>query len=420
MEISSSSSYDTMRLTTNISGGMFSKVSMLIFALSPILAWYDIHFPVGLGYMLILFLSAFLIVRNKFKVFVLPKVFWLLFSYVCFMWAYNNQFGFWTLFPPGGWLFFMFVLAVIGGTISFNMNLLKKYMRIVLLIAIVLFWIQFIMMQTTGSHQYCFVPNLTGQFTYEGFSYADLVAHQLEGTRPCSIFLEPSYMAYYCITYLVLEWFGSQFKQKLFTKDVILILVTLIALRSGSGIVGVAILFSAKMLSMLWNANTGRRITMLVFMIPLIVASFYVYLNTDAGEAMFSRSSELSTENTSGYARVVAGYLKFESLSPNDKIIGIPNPREVFGLERSDGRTVFYINGVQTILISLGYIGAFVYLLFYVSLFRKVSLQSRMSIIMLLTMGLLESNYLNAYMMLFTIIPCGEYYLHYIRQGLSK
>ena len=227
-------------------------------------------------------------------------------------------------------------------------------------------------------------------------------------------------MAYYCITYLVLEWFGSQSKQKLFTKYGFLILVTLIALRSGSGIVGVAILFSAKMLSMLWNANTGRRITMLVFMIPFIVASFYVYLNTDAGEAMFSRSSELSTENTSGYARVVAGYLKFESLSPNDKIIGIPNPREVFGLERSDGRTVFYINGVQTILISLGYIGAFVYLLFYVSLFRKVSLQSRMSIIMLLTMGLLESNYLNAYMMLFTIIPCGEYYLHYIRQGLSK
>lgn len=420
MRLLSSSSSDTIRLTTNKSGDIFSKVSMLIFALSPILAWYDIHFPVGLGYMLILFLSAFLILRNKFKVFVLPKFFWLLFSYVCIMWAYNNHFEFWTLFPPGGWLFFMFVLAVIGGTLSFNMNLLKKYMRIVLLIAIALFWIQFIMIQTTGSPQYCFVPNLTGKFTYEGFSYADLAAHQLEGTRPCSIFLEPSYMAYYCITYLVLEWFGYQFKQKLFTKDVILILVTLIALRSGSGLVGVAILFSAKMLNMFWNANIGRRITMLVVLIPLVAASFYIYLNTDSGEAMLSRSSEFSTEHTSGYARVVAGYLKFDSLSPNDKITGIPNARDVFGFEHSDGRTVFYINGVQTILISLGYIGAFVYLLFYIGLFRKVSLQSRMSIIMLLTMGLLESNYLNVYMMLFTIIPCGEYYLHYKRRGLSR
>ena len=101
-------------------------------------------------------------------------------------------------------------------------------------------------------------------------------------------------------------------------------------------------------------------------------------------------------------------------------MVGIPNAREVFGIERADGRTIFYINGVQTILISLGYIGALVYLLFYVSLFRKVSLQSRMSIIMLLTMGLLESNYLNAYMMLFTIIPCGEYYLNYKRRGLSR
>lgn len=420
MEISSSSSYDTMRLTTNISGGMFSKVSMLIFALSPILAWYDIHFPVGLGYMLILFLSAFLIVRNKFRVFVLPKFFWLLFSYVCMMWAYNNNFAIWTVLPPGGWLFFLFVLAVIGGTICFSQKYLKKYMRIVLLIAIALFWVQFIMMITTGSQQICFVPKITNQFTYEGMSYAELVAHQLRGKRPCSIFLEPSYMAYYSLAYLTLEWFGSEIKNKLFTKEVALILVTLLALRSGSGMVGGAILFAVKMFSIFWNASIGRRIAMILLLIPLIVGSFFVYLNTEAGQAMLSRSSELSTESTSGYSRVVGGYLMFDTMSPSEKMVGIPNAREVFGIERADGRTIFYINGVQTILISLGYIGALVYLLFYVSLFRKVSLQSRMSIIMLLTMGLLESNYLNAYMMLFTIIPCGEYYLNYKRRGLSR
>ena len=33
-----------------------------------------------------------------------------------------------------------------------------------------------------------------------------------------------------------------------------------------------------------------------------------------------------------------------------------------------------------------------------------------MCIIVLLVMGLLESNYLNPYMMLFTVIPCADYY----------
>lgn len=399
---------------------MLSQISMLILALAPILAWYDIHFPVGMGYMLVLFLSAFVIVRNRFRVSVMPKAFWLMFVYVCMMWTYNNHFAIWTVFPPGGWLFFMFALAVVGGTISFSQKYLKKYMRIVLFVAIALFWVQFVLMITTGSHQYCFVPPLTGSFTYEGMSYAELVAHQLKGERPCSIFIEPSYMAYYSLAYLTLEWFCSEIKNKLFTKEVMLILITLLALRSGSGMVGVAILFAGKMFCMFWNASIGRRITMLLLLIPFIVGFFFVYQSTEAGQAMLSRSSELSTENTSGYSRVVAGYMMFDSMSPNDKIWGIPNPREVFGMERADGRTYFYINGVQTILISLGYIGTIIYLLFYINLFRKVSLQSRMSIIMLLVMGLLESNYLNAYMMLFTIIPCGEYYLNNKRKSLAR
>lgn len=413
MEISSYSSIANGPESIEYGADLFSRLFMLILALAPILAWYDIHFPVGLGYMLILFLSAFVIAKNRFQVSVMPNAFWLLFAYVCMMWVYNNNFAIWTVLPPGGWLFFLFVLAVIGGTLSYNLNLLKKFMRIVLLIAIALFWVQFIMMITTGSQQICFVPKITNQFTYEGMSYAELVAHQLRGERPCSIFLEPSYMAYYSLAYLTLEWFGSEIQNKLFTKEVALILVTLLALRSGSGMVGGAILFAVKMFSMFWNASIGRRIAMLLLLIPLIVGSFFVYQNTEAGQAMLSRTSELSTESTSGYSRVVGGYLMFYTMSPSEKMVGIPNAREVFGIERADGRTIFYINGIQTILISLGYIGALVYLLFYASLFRKVSLQSRMSIIMLLTMGLLESNYLNAYMMLFSIIPCGEYYLNY-------
>ena len=49
------------------------KVSMMILALLPILAWYEIPFPVGLGYTLILFLSTYIIVRNNFKISIMSE-----------------------------------------------------------------------------------------------------------------------------------------------------------------------------------------------------------------------------------------------------------------------------------------------------------------------------------------------------------
>ena len=106
----------------------------------------------------------------------------------------------------------------------------------------------------------------------------------------------------------------------------------------------------------------------------------------------------------------------FEQLTFDEQIIGIPDARNRFGIEMYDGNFIFYANGVQTILLSLGYIGALLYGLFYIILFRNTNLVSRMCIIILFVMGLLESNYLNPYMMLLTIIPCADY--HFTRNRL--
>lgn len=91
-------------------------------------------------------------------------------------------------------------------------------------------------------------------------------------------------------------------------------------------------------------------------------------------------------------------------------MIGILDFHKRFGILKPDGNLIFFANGVQTILLSLGYFGALFYLLFYASLFIKTNLASRMCIIVLLIMSLIESNYLNPFMMLLTIIPCADYY----------
>ena len=326
------------------------------------------------------------------------------------MWMYNHNFHAWTLLPPGGWNFFIFLLALLWGIMTFDFILLKKYMRWVILISGILFWIQFILLILTGSLQICFVPNLTGEFTYEGFTYADIVAKHLNDNLPYSIFLEKSYLAYYFLTYLALIWFETDNKEKLFTKECLFVIGTLIASRSGTALVGFSILLAIKMLNKFWTTNISNRIILIIFIIPLVVGSIYTYISTEFGQEMLSRSSEFSTESSSGYTRVVGGYLMFDRLSAEQKIIGISDPRNRFGTENWDGRIVFFANGVQTILLSLGYIGALLYLLFYARIFRKVSLTARMCIVVLFVMSLLESNYLNPYMMLLTIIPCANLY----------
>ena len=286
-------------ISTN-SSSFICKLSMAILAILPMLAWYAIPFPVGLGYALVLFLSVYTIVRNSFKINVFPVAFWLVFAYISIMWMYHYDFAMFTLLPPGGWVFFLFFLALVWGVINFDLQYLEKYMRWVVLISAALFWVQFAQSMMTGTWS-CFVPNLTGAFTYEGMTYAELVEHQKYGTRPCSIFLEPSYMAYYYTTYLTLIWFGKEKQEKLFSKETIILFVTIIALQSGSGMIGLAILITIKTLSVYWKANTGRRLILLMIIVPLIIGVTYMYISSDMGQEMSSRSTELSTEGTSGF-----------------------------------------------------------------------------------------------------------------------
>ena len=339
-------------------------------------------------------------------------MFWCLFVYICFMWMYTNGFSLRTLLPPGGWRFFLFFLALIWGVLTFDIRLLLKYMRWIVVISAFLFWIQLILMLATGSQMFCFVPNLTGAFTYEDMTYSELAARQMEGERPCSIFLEPSYMAYYYITYLALSWFGNSENGKWLNKETIFVIITLVALQSGSGMVGLSVIVIAKLLTMFWTGSLSRKLLLLVITVPLLAGTVYIYLGTVIGQNMISRADEFNNEGSSGFTRVVGGYLMFDQLDSREQLIGIPDARERFGIEKANGQFKFFVNGVQTILLSLGYIGATLYLLFYIGLFRKVSSASRMCIIVLLMMGLLESNYLNPYMMLLTIIPCADYYYH--------
>lgn len=388
------------------------KIYMFFLALYPLLYWYDVRTSISLGVWIMFLLSTVGILKYKFRFNIFQSSFWLVFVYVCSIWSYREGFALWTVFPPGGWQFFIFFLSLVGGTLFFDLHLLTKFMKWIVWISIPLFWIQFAFISITGSQHFCFVPNLTDSFTYEGFSYAQLVSKHLASNHPCSIFLEKSYMGYYLTSYLCLNLFNKGFQWKWRAKENIAIVLTLLFLRSGSGIAGLALLIISKLFSVFWNLNWSRRIALILLIIPMSIASFMIYEKTEMGQEILSRESELTAENSSGYNRVIGGYFMFEMLSPHDKMVGIhiEDARKTFGFQKQDGTTIFYINGIQMILFTLGYLGLLFYILFYYNLFKSVDTLSRICILILLLFLLLESNYLSSFMTLLTIIPCGIWY----------
>ena len=174
-----------------------------------------------------------------------------------------------------------------------------------------------------------------------GCRMQNLLPIRMSGPRPCSIFLEPSYMAYYYVSYLALIWFETNKQEKWLNKEGILIIFSPRSFevwfrngRTGDS-------FAVKMFSIFWNANIIRRFIMIMLFVPLIIALIYMYVGSEMGREMLLRTEEFSTEGASGFTRVVGGYLMFDQLTFDEQIIGIPDARNRFGIEMYDGNFIF-------------------------------------------------------------------------------
>lgn len=387
---------------------VLSNIAMAVLAFFPLLNWYSIPFPISLGAVLTLGVSIVGLLVPGFKVRMFPGLFYVLMFYIFVIWSYRQGMTVWSFLPPGGTTFFIFLISLGGGTALFNLKLLRRYMGIVVFVSVFLFWIQLVAIYTIGK-SFCFVPNLTGKFIYEGLTYAEMVVFQ-KNNSPCSIFLEKSYMAYYLVTYLCLRFFSPDLRE-LFLKPVNIILVlTLLVLNSGSGILGLAVLIAVKLFDIYYSSGRKRRFVVPVVVL-LLMGMIYVYIHSGLGSAMADRSQELHTEGTSGYDRVVSGYVVYGLLPHQEQLIGTTKDRAAsFSDQGYINYERFYVNGIQMVLITTGAMGLLLYFMFYASLFRPGDILTRMSIITLLLFSLIESDYLNPYHLILTVIPCAIVY----------
>lgn len=395
-------------IVKNSQSWRFCKMTMFLLALFPLLHWYDIGLPLGLGDFLLLLVAILAIGMGRFQQKAYPKLFFLVWLYIAINWYHYNFYPDWKGILPGGIVFFIFALNVGVGITNFDINLLRKYMRWIVILAVVIFFFQFIVLHLNGK-TFCFVPNLTGHFIYENYSYSELAAKHINGFKPCAFFIEKSYMAYYLVIYLCLELFQEKFKEFLFSKLSIIIIVTLVLLQSGSGVVGLTIPVVAKFLTYYWQKKKLRYIILLLSLL-LFTFIFYLFVATDIGASMLSRQEELYTEGTSGFSRIMYGYMFYDNLDPIQKIIGtsVSNINNLTYLSYQDSK--FPLNGIQSPLIQLGTIGLLLWIIFYVSVFFKTNACGRICVLVFFIFSAIEVTYLGSYMTILTIIPCSILY----------
>lgn len=383
---------------------VLSKLLMFLLALLPLLHWYDIGLPIGLGDVLMLSVSIVAAGLGLFRIRSFPITFIIVWIYISLNWYYFNVGSDLKSYLPGGIVFFLFVVNVGIGISLFKIEYLQKYMRYIVLASIFIFFFQFLSLHIAGMH-FCFVPKITDCFLYENLTYEQIAARHLSGIKPCAFFLEKSYMAYYLIIYLCLELFNETNRKYLYTRFSIIIIVTLLLLQSGSGLVGMAILVILKFLTYYSGKKTIKYI-MPILSIPIFGALMYLYVGTDIGASMLDRQAEIKTEGTSGYYRIMHGYIFYDSLSSIEQVFGISvaDINNLTYLSYADEK--FPLNGIQAPLIQLGVIGLILWIIFYISLMFRTNLCGKMSICILFVLSTLEVTYLGSYMTILTVIAC--------------
>lgn len=388
------------------------NIAMLLLALYPVIDFFYFP-PMTFGYGTTVFIICYILSMLKYglkNTIILPRFFIVLWLYIGFVTFLMSKSFNPTFLLPGGSHVFCWVICLGFAGKFYNVEYLRKYMRIIFFISAFLFCIQLALIYKTGSNM-CFVPPLSSNVLYRDFSYSELVLFHLQAERPSALFMEPAYFAQYLLCLLTLELFGSSNINNKFI--IIGIVVLLLFIQSGCGVTGLAFLALIKLASMFSTLSLQKKIFYTIFLLPLFYFGILSYTSSEAGSQMVDRKSEISLENSesSGSIRMLRGYVVYDNLPISNKIFG-SNGDDVKNIAR---RTVGYdegmlFNGFQAYLVEYGIIGILLLTLVYSYMYRHGRLVAKASIILLMVISFIEYTFFTPLMLILSVIAFGSQY----------
>lgn len=301
---------------------------------------------------------------------------------------------------PSGWALLFVSYTFFFST--FNKDLLVKAYTKIAYIAIAFLYLQVIVATTTGI-------KIPGIFEFLPISLSDetyLERINFENWRSCSFFSEAALCAQFLMPILVL----SIFRHKFLTS--IIITGAFLLLRSGNGLF---ILASTVTFFMIYNIFTKINLKKILYFITgciVVSGCIMLYLNTEDADHLMERQDELTESNyrSSGFFRIYRGYYVFDAMTPMEKTFGANNPILMSNAEyRSSlyflfGEKDYYFNSVQNIIIKTGIIGAILFLIFLINLYRETDIAGKSMTCTFVMLSFIASMYFNNVMLLYLLI----------------
>lgn len=308
---------------------------------------------------------------------------------------------------PGGLSFFLYTLCLLNFLLNFNIDSFRKYYRLVFIFCSVVFWLQTISYYISGTVFSALLPSLE---LSDGVPIEDVISDQLAYTRSCSVFREPAHFAQYILPLLAIELFYSkEGKDYIVTPFSLYIILVLLLLRSGNGLVGLAVLLIMKAYQIVLKSNNKKKLVFALVALPIAFLSFKYYIGTEVGEQMLGRSVELENdESAHSYVRVYRGYVVYSQLPLFNKIVGASDEKILSSmpsyLSTGDPSFDLYMNGIQQILNKRGFIGLVLFVLLIIKILKRNEMVSYCLMFMFITLCFVGQLYLSDMMLIVFII----------------
>lgn len=308
----------------------------------------------------------------------------------------------------------LFFAAFIFFMPHLDVELIRKYYRVTIYVAIGVFLLQEISYYVTGARFGVLIPFLD---LYNGTPASDYLSTYSSSNRSCSIFVEPSHFAQYLAPYLALSLNAVSQQKRFFNLESIIISLVFIFLRSGNGYFLLASIWIAHFLCC--NMSMLKKICIILpFAAILIVYSFTYFSNSELGEQVLSRTEQLDPnyigDSRSGTVRIYRGFWVYASMPSYLKVFGVGLGGVNSVIDNSPLSWSFenehYVNNVSCFLMAFGYIGVFLLVIFLFSLCSRKEPGSITLIVAFICLGLMESFLCDSRMLLYLLLPYAMVY----------
>lgn len=380
---------------------------MFALALCPVLYSYVSSF--NLKYCDILFLIIILgvwIINGGKNIFSFPRFylyFWLYAAIALITISHSIKI---TYLIPGGIAFAIFSMSWGVSSKFFNLSVFYTILRFVFYLSVIVFIAQLFQI-IPHQYQIAAILPISDHIAYTDTDYYELMLLRDRSDRPCSFFLEPAYYAQFLLIFLTLNLFYKTRKDVLFSLSSMVCIITLLLLKSGLGLVGLAVLLSIRVIVFFKESKKSR--LLLFAALPFLFLATYYYFTTDAGLAVLERQDELTTEGSSGFMRVVQGFMIFDALPTTNKVLGVSmedveNMHLPFITYDENGDAKMFTNGFCTLLLRTGILGTILFFVVYFFIWQKGSTLSKVLLILLFVMSIIEQVYLLPSMLIISVI----------------